>query len=354
MIKTIYNKNQYIINLLIFNIFWNTVRIIQWKEIQPERFSFILKYITIDFVMVLAICLLMVYIYKWAANKKPLVIPVAVFICFSIFFAGLVIPLANSVKDFIWPEGILYKTSLEVIKSSFYYYIWFIIAFGGIFYLTRFRLIYLQQKEAILKAESLAKDTQLKMLRYQINPHFLFNILNSLHALVDENKNIAKKLIIYLSEYYRFTLDKQVQKNSIKNEISIIEKYFEIQKIRFEENLEYEITVDEKAKSIQIPSFIIHLLVENAIKYGLKCFEKKLVIKLNIILDKKKLSISVVNSGKLIPAKQHATALNEGTGSGIENINNRLKLFYQENFAFSLREENDWVIAKIDIDKNGL
>jgi LytS/YehU family sensor histidine kinase len=196
----------------------------------------------------------------------------------------------------------------------------------------------------------LAKDVQLKMLRYQINPHFLFNVLNSIHALIDENKEKAKKLIVEMSEYYRYTLNKQEQTTSIEKEVEAIRKYLEILKIRFEEKFEYDISVDKAINSVLIPSFVIHLLIENAVKYGLQTNEQKLVI---IGLKAKKsnntLSINVSNSGKLLTSDNHTDNNINGTGNGIENIKNRLALFYKENYSFSLTEENGWVIATIEI-----
>src|SRR5512133_1456667 len=98
------------------------------------------------------------------------------------------------------------------------------------------------------------------MLRYQINPHFLFNVLSSIYTLIDENTEKAKKLVIDMSEYYRYTLTKQQQTISIEKEVESIMKYLEIQKTRFEEDFQYEISVDETVKSLLIPSFLIHLL----------------------------------------------------------------------------------------------
>ena len=354
MIRTLYIKNQYFFHLLVFNLLWSTIRIIQWLEIQPERLTFILRYIGTEVIVAIVFCKLMVLAYKRVGMQKNIFLHIALFVGFLVLFPPFMFIVSYSVKYVIWPKGILYELTFNQVKSSFYFYITFFIGLVGLIYMTRFRLNFITQKEATLKAESLAKETQLKMLRYQINPHFLFNILNSLHALVDENRETAKKLIIDISEYYRFTQDKQIQKHSIGNEINIIRKYLEIQKIRFEDKFEYEILADEKAKAILIPSFIIHLLVENAIKYGFRRKEGSLTIKLLITLDKKNLSVSVMNTGKLAPVNQDKGFPGGGTGSGIDNIKKRLKLFFDDGFTFALKEEGKWVIAKIEINSNRL
>jgi LytS/YehU family sensor histidine kinase len=169
-----------------------------------------------------------------------------------------------------------------------------VIAFlSASYYLTHLVIKTARQRETAHKAETLAKDMQMKMLRYQINPHFLFNVLNSIYTLIDENTEKAKKLVIDMSEYYRYTLNKQQHTVSIEKEVESILKYLEIQKTRFEEEFQYEISVDEAVKSVIIPSFLIHLLVENAVKYGTRTVKEKLVIRLLVTLENKNLLIRV-------------------------------------------------------------
>jgi LytS/YehU family sensor histidine kinase len=292
----------------------------------------------------------MIFVFNWRANQRFLIIRVLSFIIFSIASPVLLLVIANFIKSFVWPEGVISEINLKSILESVYYLTIYFILLGGVYYLTRYRINYMKQKVKTIKIESLAKDTQLKMLRYQINPHFLFNILNSMHALVDENKEIAKKLIVCISEYYRSVLDKQIQNNTIEKEIEIVKKYFEIQKIRFEDSLEYKIDVDEKAGQIKIPAFVIHLLIENAIKYGSKFNNKKLIIKLFIRISQNTLSIIVKNTGRISISENQITGINDSTGSGIENMKNRLKLFFEDDVNFTLKaEEENWVTARIEI-----
>jgi LytS/YehU family sensor histidine kinase len=206
-----------------------------------------------------------------------------------------------------------------------------------------------KQRESAHKAETLAKDVQLKMLRYQINPHFLFNVLNSIHTLIDEDSEKARTLVINMSEYYRFTLNKQDSTIAIENEVESVKKYLEIQKTRFEEDFEYEILLDDNVKHIHIPSFLIHLLIENAVKYGTITQKKKLIIRLSVALQGNDLIIKVSNTGKLYSTSPFGEVNSYGTSSGIENLKNRLSLYYNDNYSFSLCEEAGWVIASIEI-----
>jgi two-component system LytT family sensor kinase len=174
-------------------------------------------------------------------------------------------------------------------------------------------------------------------------------VLNSIYTLIDENTEKAKKLVIDMSEYYRYTLNKQQDTVSIEKEVESIMKYFEIQKTRFEEEFHYEISVNEAIKSVLIPSFLIHLLVENAIKYGTKTEKQRLIVNLSIKMENKRLLIKVSNTGKLLIEKPGGERGIDGTGNGIENLKNRLGLYYNDNYSFSLIEEDGWVVASIEI-----
>jgi LytS/YehU family sensor histidine kinase len=152
-----------------------------------------------------------------------------------------------------------------------------------------------------------------------------------------------------MSEYYRYTLSKQQQTVPIEREIDSILKYLEIQKTRFEEEFQYEISVDEEVKQILIPTFLIHLLVENSVKYGTKTERQKLIINLSVRLSAKTLIIKVSNTGKLLNTPSDGEKNIDGTGNGIENLKYRLALYYNDNYSFSLKEEEGCVIATIEI-----
>jgi two-component system sensor histidine kinase YesM len=152
-----------------------------------------------------------------------------------------------------------------------------------------------------------------------------------------------------MSDYYRYTLTKQKECVSIESEIESIIKYLEIQKTRFEEKFQYEISVDEAVRPLLIPSFIIHLLIENAIKYGTKTTKQKLLVNLSVKLVKKDLFIRVSNTGKLLELPTNNEKNTEGTSNGIDNLKNRLALYFGDNYSFSLEEVDEWVFATIEI-----
>lgn len=198
------------------------------------------------------------------------------------------------------------------------------------------------------KADLLAQSAQLQLLRYQINPHFLFNTFSSLRALIRSDKEKAEKMVGKLSEFYRYTLVTRTNsKVPLVDEIEAITHYSEIEKIRFEDKIEFIIDIDESTKEFLIPSFLIHPLVENAIKYGMKTSELPLRISIKSRYETQKIIIEVKNSGKLLPIEQKITM--DGTGTGLANIKSRLEYSYPDQYNFSIVQEDESVKATIEI-----
>lgn len=126
------------------------------------------------------------------------------------------------------------------------------------------------QKQKAEESEALAQTAQLQMLRYRTNPHFLFNALNSIRALISENRASAKTMITELSEYLRYSLvSKNYENVPLKEEIESVRHYFNIQKMRYEHKLDVAFDLDPEADEYPIISFLLHPLAENAVRYGL-------------------------------------------------------------------------------------
>jgi two-component system, LytTR family, sensor kinase len=344
--KALYFKYQYFFNLIIVAFVFAITRTLDWLawiQPYPGKMKNILLGQLFEFISYFPVILLLVYTYLWTIKRNRTILFVFLIIVFSIFCPTFIRLLARALEIFFRRNDIP-EITFDSIKKFTPGGISVMLTLSATLYLTRIRLQYVKQQEATFKAQTLAKDVQLKMLRYQINPHFLFNVLNSIHALIDENKDKAKKLIVEMSEFYRYTLNNKEQTASLEKEVEAVQKYLEIQKTRFEEKFEFEISVDDAANAVLIPSFVIHLLIENAVKYGIKSNEQKLIIRLEAKIKNKSLLINVSNTGNLIDS-----STNKGTGNGLENIKNRLELYYNENATFSLTEENGWVFATIEI-----
>ncbi len=204
----------------------------------------------------------------------------------------------------------------------------------------------LTERENALKAMVLAEKAQLEMLRYQVNPHFLFNAMNSIRASIDEDKARAKQMVTQLSEFLRHSLlNGETKEIPLRDELEAARNYLAIEKIRFEEDLEIEFDIDENAKDFKVPGFLLNPLVENAIKHGFNTNPKSLKLKVSAKLKNKKLLLQVANTGHLSNTKE-----TKGTKIGLKNVSKRLEKLFPEKSSFELFEEDGFVIAQIMID----
>ncbi len=201
------------------------------------------------------------------------------------------------------------------------------------------------ERENALQSVALANKAQLEMLRYQLNPHFLFNALNSIRASVDEDAARAKEMITRLSEFLRYSLVGESEKKiPLGEEIEAVQNYLAIEKIRFEEKLEIEFEIEKAAEDFRVPCFLLNPLVENAIKHGLQTSAKPLKLKISADVSGDKLILEVINSGKL---NGHA---NGGTKIGLKNVRERLEKLFGDRGKFELRQDGDFVKARIEIE----
>jgi two-component system, LytTR family, sensor kinase len=351
MLKAIYNRYPFFFNMiavLTILVITRTLDSFAWLPPSPQKSKIILLNYLYEFIAFIPVIFILIFSYRWTVLRKLTFLLYLLIVAFAVLMPSLVLVLSTWLQFNI--AGMKVQPITFNLIEKYTPGVSLVILFlSATYYLTHLVLKTARQRETAHKAESLAKDVQLKMLRYQINPHFLFNVLNSIYTLIDENADKAKKLVIDMSEYYRYTLNKQQQTISIEKEVESVMKYLEIQKTRFEEGFQYEISADEAVKSLLIPSFLIHLLIENAVKYGTKTMKQKLIVRLSVELVNKNLLIIVSNTGKLLNATENNEKAVDGTNNGIDNLKHRLALYYDENYSFSLKEEGGWVVAAIEI-----
>ena len=200
------------------------------------------------------------------------------------------------------------------------------------------------ERESGLALAALANQAQLEMLRYQINPHFLFNSLNSIRASIDEDAARARQMVTQLAEFLRYSLLRQnAQTVALGEEIEAVRNYLAIEKTRFEEKLAVEFVIDEEAERLAVPSFLLNPLVENAVKHGSRGgSQQPLSIRISARLKEGVLLLEVANTGRL-------SLGGDGTQVGLRNIRERLEKFYGGSGSFQLTEEEGWVYARIRI-----
>jgi two-component system, LytTR family, sensor kinase len=201
----------------------------------------------------------------------------------------------------------------------------------------------------VLKAEALAREAELKMLRYQLNPHFLFNSLNSAGALIAENPQQAEKMINELSDFLRYSLvDSKGGAVPLKEEIEAVKNYLNIEKVRFEEKLEVKFSIAKPAEEFVVPNFLLHPLVENAVKYGMQTSQLPLQIEVQAERTNRKLLLAVVNSGTW--QKESETSVNNnGMRVGLENVRQRLAQFFPSRHSMRTFERDGRVWVQLEM-----
>jgi LytS/YehU family sensor histidine kinase len=175
-------------------------------------------------------------------------------------------------------------------------------------------------------AEKLAKDAELYKLQQQLQPHFLFNSLNSISALAGTQPELARKMIHQLSDFLRGTLKKEDHQSvTLKEELQHLELYLEIEKVRFSHRLHTEIVTNEESLNCKLPAMLLQPIVENAIKFGLYDTTETITIRIKSDLIESYLVITVENPF------DPETSSAPGTGFGLSSIQRRLYLLFARN-----------------------
>jgi two-component system LytT family sensor kinase len=185
------------------------------------------------------------------------------------------------------------------------------------------------QREAALRASALAQEAQFKMLRYQLNPHFLFNTLNAISTLILDNRNsTANSAVTGLAEFLRYTLDQDpIKKVTVAQELDALNLYLDIEKMRFGPRLAIEFAIEPAAMNMQMPSLLLQPLIENAIKYAISPREEGGRIRIGGELSGNELRLAVSDDG---PGMGDPSRLTNGRGVGIRNTRERLQVLYGE------------------------
>jgi sensor histidine kinase YesM len=185
------------------------------------------------------------------------------------------------------------------------------------------------------KAETIAHEAQLEMLRYQLNPHFLFNTLNAISALVKIKKtSMANSMIVQLSDFLRYSLDTDpVKRVSLEKELEALKLYLNIEKTRFGDRLEMKFDIEPSANNVLVPSLILQPLIENAVKYAIAPTETGGVISISARLDGQHLVVEIADTG---PGIKDVTDELQSRGIGLRNTVDRLQEFYGDSYSFKL------------------
>lgn len=178
-----------------------------------------------------------------------------------------------------------------------------------------------------------AYKSELKALKAQIHPHFLFNALNTIASFCRTNPIKARELILNLSNYFRSTLKRDDDFVKVSDELDLINSYINIEKARFGERLNYYSEVDERILNNRIPGFILQPVVENSIKHGISPKAVGGSVFLKASIEENYMLFVIEDTGVGLSSVED-NFLNKGEGIGISNIKERLNLYYNKDFKF--------------------
>ncbi len=202
------------------------------------------------------------------------------------------------------------------------------LGWSGLYFALKFYRLLQLETERSIRAESLAHESQLRMLRYQLNPHFLFNTLNAISTLIlEKNTESANAMVSKLSHFLRYSLDKDpMQRVDLEHEVNTMKLYLEIEQVRFEDRLHVAFDIADETKRALVPSLILQPLVENSIKYAVATREGGGTIRISAVRLEQHLHLRVSDDGPGIATENGQ--LPDFSGVGIANTRDRLKQLY--------------------------
>ena len=278
-----------------------------------------------------SITLLMGAMFRRLIRMRPLITWISsiaiVLLAAAIFSAIETWSSATIINPGTRPEGIRFLGAILLTFTL-------MIAWSALYYSINYYLLLEEQSDRMLRLEHQASHAQLAMLRYQLNPHFLFNTLNSISTLVLlKQTEQANAMLSRLSSFLRYTLVNEPTANvTINQEVETLKLYLEIEKMRFEERLRPSFDIDPSACLARLPSLLLQPLVENAVKYAVTPQEEGADISVSATRIGNRLRIVVADTGP--GAEDHWVRAQQSTGVGLANIRDRLSQAYGADHRF--------------------
>jgi two-component system LytT family sensor kinase len=300
----------------------------------------------LSYLLLAAFCLFVINNMKYYLPKKEKYLYV-IFMSFAL--SALWLAITNILLRRIFSNETVY---LELLRQSLV--LRYAVAFLMIACNTLLSLLWYTQKEEKEElerrsdTEKLARQAELNKLRQQMQPHFLFNSLNSISALTARQPEQARHMIQQLSDFLRGTLrNDTLQWITLKEELNYVELYLDIEKVRFGYRLQSRLQCDDTALSLTLPSMLLQPLVENAIKFGLYDTIGEVEILITATVKKGMLEIMVQN-----PYDETTAMPLKGTGFGLESIRRRLFLLYGRNDLLIINKASEKFIVELSIPQN--
>lgn len=281
--------------------------------------------------------------WQWLFIRRIVHFPLKKMLFFSFFSAAILGLLYNVIK----------MSSFKVIVYHQHWNeAWNMLEFGGwlmfslttmfvwtaIFFIMLYNTKLQKEHEMLLRAQTSAKDAQLQMLRYQLNPHFMFNTMNAISTLIYKNENDkANEMLDKLCEFFRYTLDEHAKnKTTLRKELQLLDLYLSIEKVRFSDRLAIKMNISEQVLSCQVPSMLLQPLVENSIKYAIE--PRKAAGSITITAEKQgsRLILQVIDNGD-----GQNNAVSNGFGIGMSNTKARLDAMFNGDYQINITDNEE-------------
>lgn len=297
----------------------------------------IAEYLSLGLLFVLGIILSHLYRYiiiryKWLSVKTVALIPR--FLLAAILLGFITYAISNVFNALVTHQKIKFLKSdfAGALNLSFVYLVWSLI-----YFLVNFIENYKKEEIKNLRYEAAMNEIELNRLKSQLNPHFMFNAMNSIRALIDENPEKAKHALTKFSNLLRNALQMGKTKTvPFMQEVELVKDYLDVESIRYEERLQVNFQLEEASYEFHIPPMILQTLVENAIKHGISKFAKGGYITLHSKVENDTLIIIIKNTG-VLPDK----SVDNSKGYGINNTKQRLNLLYGHKAHFKIEQTSE-------------
>lgn len=275
------------------------------------------------------------YIIKKDMNFATQLVLKIGFTFFVFFVSAILVPImfsdigVNKIYHINWNKSYNWFLAWDSPVSWAFF---FSLGRGVLLYLNYFSENLIKQKDIELSnLKAINAQAEVKLLQSQINPHFLYNALNSIASLAQTDGAKTEKMALSLSDLFKYTINRKGKKNStIGDEVEMVKNYLEVEQIRFGDRLSYQIDVDENLNNLEIPMFLIQPLIENAVKHGISKIEESGIIHLKISKSANNIIISVKDNGP---------EFSDGlvSGHGLQTVYDLLKLSYGDNATVNMQ-----------------
>ncbi len=247
-----------------------------------------------------------------------------------------------------WLYAATYKWEAQLLPRFSFEYAVTLLCWSGLYFGIKHGRAWQEERERALRADALAQEARLASLRHQVHPHFLFNALTSVRALIGEDPARARRMVTEMADFLRFSLQKgDAAHVPLEEELSMVRSFLSIESVRFEEKLDVNLDVMAGTERLAVPAFLIQPVVDNAVKHGMASGVLPVRMRLQVSREQDVLRIHVANTGHWAPKDREPGP--RGTGTGLRNVRERLAQLFPGRARLEQSEAEGWVHVTLEL-----